>query len=137
MSQQNANNILPSSSSSGKKPRPNKTDVIPTGWTKAEELNFLTANIDRMRRRENEDLIRYIGQKCANLEANIERREQLIQEGECFGPFHDVAPDAVECMGETQQREQDILAALMGVLDLAREGRTEKERHVGLMDLKG
>ncbi|PWA72556.1 hypothetical protein CTI12_AA216170 [Artemisia annua] len=87
--------------------------------------------------RENEDFIRYIGQKCANLEANIERRAQLIQEGESFGPFHNVALDAVECMGETQQREQDILAALMGVLDLAREGRTEKEHHVGLMVLKG
>ncbi|PWA84136.1 hypothetical protein CTI12_AA161690 [Artemisia annua] len=87
--------------------------------------------------REIEDLIRYIGQKCASLEGNIERRAQLIQEGESFGPFHDVAPDAVECMGETQQREQDILAALMCVLDMAREGRTEEERHVGLMDLKG
>ena len=87
--------------------------------------------------RENEDLIRFIGQKCANLEGNIERREQLMQEGESFGPFHNVAPDAVDCMVETQQRDQDILAALAAVLDLAREGRTEKERHVGLMDLKG
>ncbi|PWA94175.1 hypothetical protein CTI12_AA060960 [Artemisia annua] len=87
--------------------------------------------------RENENFIRYIGDKCANLEASIKRRAQLMQEGESFGPFHDVAPDAVECMAETQEREQDMLAALMGVLDLAREGRTEKEHHVGLMDLKG
>ncbi|PWA51778.1 hypothetical protein CTI12_AA460800 [Artemisia annua] len=87
--------------------------------------------------RENEDLIRYIGEKCANLEAKIERRVQLMQEAESFGPFHDVAPDAVQCMVVTQQREQDMLAALMDVLDLAREGRTEKEYHVGLMDLKG
>ena len=87
--------------------------------------------------RENEDLIRYIGQKCANLEGSIERRAQLIQEAESFSPFDNVAPDAAECMVETQQREQDILAALIGVLDLAREGRAEKERYVGLMDLKG
>ncbi|PWA52555.1 hypothetical protein CTI12_AA452760 [Artemisia annua] len=87
--------------------------------------------------RENEDLIRYIGEKCANLEASIERRAQLMQEGESFGPFHDVALDAVECMAVTQQREQHMLVALRGVLELAREGRTEKEHHVGLMDLKG
>ncbi|PWA60409.1 hypothetical protein CTI12_AA381920 [Artemisia annua] len=87
--------------------------------------------------RVNEDFITYIGQKCADLEASIQRRASLIQESQSFGPFHDVAPDAVECMVETQQREQDMLAALVGVLDLAREGRTEKERHVGLMDLKG
>ncbi|PWA44853.1 ATP-citrate synthase beta chain protein 2 [Artemisia annua] len=87
--------------------------------------------------RANEDFITYIGQKCADLEANIQRRALLIQESESFGPFHNVAPDAVECMGETQQRDQDMLAALIGILDLAREGRTEKERHVGLMDLKG
>ncbi|PWA40376.1 hypothetical protein CTI12_AA563120 [Artemisia annua] len=49
--------------------------------------------------RENEDLIRYIGQKCADLGANIQRRAQLIQEGESFGLFDNVAPDAVECMG--------------------------------------
>ncbi|PWA73436.1 hypothetical protein CTI12_AA261270 [Artemisia annua] len=87
--------------------------------------------------RANEDFITYIGQKCADLEANIQIRALLIQESESFGPFHNVAPDAVECMGETQQRDQDMLVALIGILDLAREGRTEKERHVGLMDLKG
>ncbi|PWA47847.1 hypothetical protein CTI12_AA432450 [Artemisia annua] len=87
--------------------------------------------------RENEDFIRYIAEKCAILEANIERGAQIMQEAESFGPFHDMAPDAVDCMVVTQQREQDMLAALMGVLDLAREGRTEKEHHVGLMDLKG
>ncbi|PWA40392.1 reverse transcriptase domain-containing protein [Artemisia annua] len=87
--------------------------------------------------RANEDFISYIGHKCADLEAKIQRRALLIQESESFGPFHNVAPDAAECMGETQQREQDMLAALLGILDLAREGRTEKERHVGLMDLKG
>ncbi|PWA69033.1 hypothetical protein CTI12_AA290480 [Artemisia annua] len=87
--------------------------------------------------RENEELIRYVGQKCANLEASIERRAQLMEEGESFGPFHDVAPDAVECMAVTQQREQRMLAALRGVLEVAREGRIEKEHHVGLMDLKG
>ncbi|PWA34463.1 hypothetical protein CTI12_AA618900 [Artemisia annua] len=87
--------------------------------------------------RANEDFISYIGQKFADVEAKIQRKALLIQESESFGPFRNVAPDAVECMGETQQREQDMLAALISILDLAREGRTEKERHVGLMDLKG
>ncbi|PWA36476.1 hypothetical protein CTI12_AA599580 [Artemisia annua] len=87
--------------------------------------------------RENEDLIIYIGQKCDELDTNIQRRDELIQEGQSFGLFHEVAPDAVECMVETQQRDREILAALVGVLDLAREGRVEKQRHVGLMDLKG
>jgi hypothetical protein len=39
-------------------------------------------------------------------------------------------------MIQTQQRERDILAALIGVLDLACEGRVEKQQPVGLMDLK-
>ena len=67
----------------------------------------------------------------------IQKKGQLMQEGKSFGHFHDVAPDVVQCMAETQQRDQDILAALIGVLDLAREGRTEKKHLVGLMDLKG
>ena len=85
---------------------------------------------------ENEALIIYVGQKCADLETKIERRDELIQEAQSFGPFHDVATDGADCMIQTQQRERDILGALIGVLDLAREGRAEKEQHVGLMDLK-
>lgn len=86
--------------------------------------------------KENEALIMYIGQKCDDLETKIQRRDELIEEGQSFGLFHDVASDVVKCMTETQLRDRQILAALVGVLDLAHEGRTEKERHVGLMDLK-
>ncbi|PWA90671.1 hypothetical protein CTI12_AA098610 [Artemisia annua] len=85
---------------------------------------------------ENEALIMYVSQKCADLETKIGRRDELIQEAQSFGPFHDVATAGVDCMVQTQQRDRDILAALIGVLDLAREGRGEKEQHVGLMDLK-
>lgn len=60
-----------------------------------------------------------------NLDAKIERRDELIQEAQSFGPFHDVATDAADCMFYTQQRDRDILVALHVVLDLAREGRVE------------
>ncbi|PWA42753.1 hypothetical protein CTI12_AA541630 [Artemisia annua] len=85
---------------------------------------------------ENEALIMYVSQKCADLETKIGRRDELIQEAQSFGPFHDVATAGVDCMVATQQRDRDILAALSGALDLAREGRAEKEQHVGFMDLK-
>ena len=85
---------------------------------------------------DNEGLITYVAQKCAELEEKIATRDELIQEAESFGPFHDVATDAADCMVQSQQRDQDILAALHVVLNLAREGRVEKQQHVGLMDLK-
>ena len=71
---------------------------------------------------ENEALIMYVGQKCADLETKIERRDELIQEAQSFGPFHDVATVGADCMIQTQQRDRDILAALHVVLDWLAKG---------------
>ncbi|PWA46458.1 hypothetical protein CTI12_AA491190 [Artemisia annua] len=88
-------------------------------------------------RAELEVFIQQIGQKCDELRTTAENLQHLTQETETFGPFDEVAGDVLESLNEMADRDRRILDGLVGVLDIAREGRAEKDHHIFVMDLHG
>ncbi|PWA48060.1 hypothetical protein CTI12_AA494920 [Artemisia annua] len=79
---------------------------------------------------ENDGLIMVLGEKRDELVAKIEYLERLVEEGERFLPFHENGDMGLQCMKETLERDRKVLAGLIKVLDLAREGREEKKDHL-------
>ena len=79
---------------------------------------------------ENEGLIMLLGKMRDDLAEKIKGLEKLIEEGEGFCPFHEEGDTGLEFMKETLDRDKKVLAALIVVMDLAREGREEKKLHL-------
>ncbi|PWA71337.1 hypothetical protein CTI12_AA281820 [Artemisia annua] len=79
---------------------------------------------------ENEGLIMMLGKMRGNLTEKIKGLEKLIEEGEGFCVFHDEGDTGLHFMKETLERDKKVLAALIGVMDLACEGREEKKFHL-------
>ncbi|PWA79850.1 hypothetical protein CTI12_AA201060 [Artemisia annua] len=79
---------------------------------------------------ENEGLITVLEQKRDDFLMKIECFKKLIVEGESFCPFHEGGDMSLEFMKETLERDKKMVAGLISVLDLAREGRNEKKRHL-------
>ncbi|PWA63448.1 hypothetical protein CTI12_AA352840 [Artemisia annua] len=79
---------------------------------------------------ENEGLIMMLVKMRDDLTEKIKGLEKLIEEGEGFCVFHDEGHTGLEFMKETLERDKKVLAALIGVMDLACEGREEKKSHL-------
>ncbi|PWA69135.1 hypothetical protein CTI12_AA284970 [Artemisia annua] len=75
-------------------------------------------------------LIMLLGQKRDHLAKEIRHLEKLIEEGERLCPFHDEGDDGLRFMKETLATDKKILAGLIRLMDLAREGREEKKHHL-------
>ena len=75
-------------------------------------------------------LITLLGQKRDHLAKEIRHLEKLIEEGERFCPFHDERADGLRFMKETLATNKKILASLIGLMNLVREGREEKQHHL-------
>ena len=67
----------------------------------------------------------------------MHRHRELFQEGITLSPFDPVAGDGAQCIAESQYKDGHILAALIVVLDLAREARQKKRAHVAKMEQYG
>ena len=83
---------------------------------------------------ENDGFIMLLGEKCDDVRRRMDKRRELLEEGENFSPMDPVAGDGLECIEEAQEKDDEILAALIVVLDLAREARVEKRAHVAKME---
>lgn len=87
---------------------------------------------------ENEGFIRLLDEKCDDVRHRMQKRRELINEGQKgFSVFDPVSGDGLQCMQEAQYTDGQILAALMHVLDLAREAMDEKHTHVEKMEQYG
>ena len=84
--------------------------------------------------RENDAFISLIDEECDDVRQRMQHRRRLLQEGRAFSPFDPVSGDGLECMRQAQNKDGEILAALMVVLDLAREAREQKHEHVTMME---
>lgn len=86
---------------------------------------------------ENEGFITLIDEECDDARRRMQKRRLLLQEATTFSLFNSVSVDGQLCMREAQNKDSQILAALIGVLDLAREAREERRRHVVTMEKYG
>lgn len=83
---------------------------------------------------ENDDFIRLIDDECDAVRSRMQYRRLLLQEGTAFSPFDPVYADGEQCMREAQNKDGEILHALIVVLDLAREAREERISHLGKIE---
>ena len=63
--------------------------------------------------------------------------QRLLHEGRWMSPFDVAADDALRCTREGHYKDGLILTALNAVLEVAREARQEKHRHVITMERYG
>ncbi|PWA96705.1 hypothetical protein CTI12_AA036280 [Artemisia annua] len=84
---------------------------------------------------EHSGFIRKLVEWCDGLHDKIAKFADLMQEGQSFSHFDIPAMDGMECLAEAQAKNGEILQALLGVLDLAREAREDKRRHVMVMEV--
>ncbi|PWA35226.1 hypothetical protein CTI12_AA611540 [Artemisia annua] len=71
-----------------------------------------------------------LGQRRDQLAKEIRHLEKLVEKGERFCPFHDEGDDGLTFMKETLEIDKKLLASLIGLMDLAREGREKKKHHL-------
>lgn len=86
---------------------------------------------------ENEGFIVLLREECDTVRSRMQKRRQLLEEGQRFSPFDPVAGDGLKCMQDAQYKDGHILAALNVVLDYALEARDEKAEHVTTMEQYG
>ena len=86
---------------------------------------------------ENDGFITLIDEECDDVRRRMQKRQFLLQEARAFSLFNSVSIDGQLCMREAQNKDGQILAALIAVLDLAREAREERRRHVSTMEKYG
>ena len=82
---------------------------------------------------DNERLITHLTGICDDIRRKIAKRRELYEEGLSFSPSR-VTADGLHCMEEDQCNDGRILAALVTAVDLAREARVHKRRHVATMN---
>ena len=86
---------------------------------------------------ENESFIELVAEECEVVTNRMQKRQQLLQEGQSFSPFGPVSSNGFQCMREAQRKDGRLFAALNTVLVLAREAGEEKRRHVAIMEQFG
>ena len=84
---------------------------------------------------ENEGFIRKVIEWSDGLHEKIGKFGEMLDEGESFSLFDPAAADGMECLVEAQARNGVILQAVMHLLDVLREARAEKRRHVMVMEV--
>ncbi|PWA52320.1 hypothetical protein CTI12_AA446020 [Artemisia annua] len=84
---------------------------------------------------ENEGSITKVMEWCEGVRQKIAKFAELIEEGRNFSDFDVPAMDGMECLVEAQVRNGLILQALIGLFDALREAKTEKRRHVLVMEV--
>ncbi|PWA99730.1 hypothetical protein CTI12_AA003820 [Artemisia annua] len=83
---------------------------------------------------ENDGLLMVWGQQRDALVQKIQKMENLIEEGEGFLPFHAFGELNLEMMKESLESDKKILAALIGLIDVACEAKKEKDFHLLLVE---
>ena len=76
-----------------------------------------------------EGLIMVLNERCDDVRARIVKKRELLREGESFSASDPVAVNGLLCLQEAQNKEFNLLAAMVALIDLAHEARTEKRRH--------
>ena len=75
----------------------------------------------------NDALLMVLGKERDELVAKVKWLEDLVEEGERFLPFHENGDIGLEHLKESLERERQVLAGLIKLMDLAIEGRREKK----------
>ncbi|PWA89238.1 hypothetical protein CTI12_AA111910 [Artemisia annua] len=83
---------------------------------------------------ENEGLLRKIVALCDGLHDKIAQFGAMIEEGQRFSHFDAAHWTGMECLVEAQARNGVVLQAFVRLLDVLREAREEKRRHVMVME---
>ncbi|PWA90303.1 hypothetical protein CTI12_AA059180 [Artemisia annua] len=69
------------------------------------------------------------------LREKIVKFGELMDEGQSFSHFDVAAMDGLECLIEAQATNGEILQALVRLLDVLRQARAQKRRHVMVMEV--
>ncbi|PWA46277.1 hypothetical protein CTI12_AA514350 [Artemisia annua] len=84
---------------------------------------------------EEEAFIRWVGEKCNEVKRKIDIGDQRMAEVLSLNDDEEeAAGDTYECLRQKQVRNRRRLEALRGILFKIREGLTENERHMTIMD---
>lgn len=84
---------------------------------------------------ENQGFIRKITEWCNGLHEKIDQFGVMLEEGQRFSDFDVAHWDRMECLVEAQARNGVFLQAFLQLLDVLREAREEKRRHVMVMEV--
>ncbi|PWA80596.1 zinc finger, CCHC-type, Gag-polypeptide of LTR copia-type [Artemisia annua] len=83
----------------------------------------------------NEGFIRKVVEWSDGLHEKIAKFGAMIEEGEILSLSDPAAADGTECLIEAQARNGVMLQAVLRLFDVLREARTEKRRHVMVMEV--
>ena len=83
---------------------------------------------------DNEGLILVLVEKCDDVRARIATKRALLEEVGSFSLSDPAVASGIQCLQEAQNKDFQLLAALVVVLDLIHEARTEKRRYVVTME---
>lgn len=84
---------------------------------------------------ENEGFIQKVVEWCDGLHEKIGKFGEMLDKGQTLSLFDVAAADGMECLVEAQARNGLILQAVLHLLDVLREARAEKRRHVMVMEV--
>ncbi|PWA45576.1 hypothetical protein CTI12_AA516450 [Artemisia annua] len=79
---------------------------------------------------QNEGFIRKVSEWSNGLREKIVKFGDLMDEGQTFSHFDVAAMDGLECLIEAQATNGEILQAVVRLLDVLRQARAQKRRHV-------
>ena len=83
----------------------------------------------------NEGFIRKVTEWVEGLNEKVAKFRDLLDEGQTFNLFDTAVADGMECLVEAQANNGVILQAVVHLLDVLREARAEKRRHVMVMEV--
>ncbi|PWA78574.1 hypothetical protein CTI12_AA167070 [Artemisia annua] len=84
---------------------------------------------------ENEGFIRKVIELCDGMHGKIAKFGAMLEEGQRFSHFDVAHWDGMECLVQAQARNGVILQAFLRLLDVLREAREEKRKHVLVMEV--
>ena len=83
----------------------------------------------------NDGFIRKVIEWSDGLNEKIGKFGELLQEGRFLSIFDPATDDGMECLVEAQAMNKAILQAVVRLLDVLREARAQKRRHVMVMEV--
>ncbi|PWA75806.1 hypothetical protein CTI12_AA224770 [Artemisia annua] len=84
---------------------------------------------------ENEGFITKTIEWCDGMHEKIAMFGAMLEEGQRFSHFDAAHWDGMECLVQAQARNRVILQAFLQLLDVLREAREEKRKHVMVMEV--